>query len=74
MAGPAIAEAYVMRKLHKEKLRMMEEEADAKESGYEAKQPSGCFLLMFKKIHPSRTITKQIGAMEEQGFDIYSKR
>lgn len=52
-AGSGIAEAYVLRKLHNEKLKTMEEEK-AKVEGLaaEVKQSSGCFLSMFKKTHP----------------------
>ncbi|OWM90226.1 hypothetical protein CDL15_Pgr006547 [Punica granatum] len=57
-----IAEAYVLRKLHKEKMRKEEEER-AKSLGIDALVPRakpgnrGCFFGMFKKVHPSSVVT-----------------
>lgn len=58
-AGYYLAEAHVMGKLYKEKMKNMEAEERAMRSGndivLEVKTPSsstGCFG-MFKKVHPS---------------------
>ena len=56
--GYALAEAHVMRKLHKEKVKQMEEER-AKNGSIdlvvekEKQKPSGCFFWVFKKVHPN---------------------
>ncbi|KAK9269863.1 hypothetical protein L1049_025436 [Liquidambar formosana] len=55
-AGVTLAEAYVMRKLHKEKMKRMEKEEGEREVCVdgESKVPGGgCFFSMFKKIHPN---------------------
>ncbi|KAA8538025.1 hypothetical protein F0562_027395 [Nyssa sinensis] len=58
-AGSGFAEAYVMRKLHKEKMKRMEmeieiERADQREViADDGKVSGGCFSMMFKKIHPT---------------------
>lgn len=58
--GYQIAEIYVMRKLHKEKMKRKEEEERAKSEGvgFAGKKTSGCcFPSMFKKVHPGRAST-----------------
>ncbi|GLU16252.1 hypothetical protein SLE2022_326940 [Rubroshorea leprosula] len=74
--GQVLAEAYVLRKVYKEKLRKMEEEAKenrakVEEIDFEAEKPGhgGCFLSMFKKIHPVRPLTMQNDAKEEDTSD-----
>ncbi|KAL4604023.1 hypothetical protein ACB092_10G165200 [Castanea dentata] len=54
-AGYGLAEIYVMRKLHKEKMKTREEEerANMDEIEFKGKKSSGCFLWAFKKIDPS---------------------
>ena len=54
-AGYGLAEIYVMKKLHKEKMKTTEEEerANMDEIEFEEKKLSGCFFWPFKKIHPS---------------------
>nr|GMD57114.1 Transcription factor 7-like [Ipomoea batatas]GMD57116.1 Transcription factor 7-like [Ipomoea batatas] len=50
----ALAEAYVMRKLHKQKMKKTTENT-ATAQNRSAGNPSsaGCFPLIFKKVHPS---------------------
>lgn len=70
-ANAGLAEAYMMRKLHKEKMKKMEagnklksaeEKADSynhegKKSWSATASEGGCFsLLKFKKIHPNSTV------------------
>ncbi|PIN03824.1 hypothetical protein CDL12_23641 [Handroanthus impetiginosus] len=71
-ATAGLAEAYVMRKLHKEKMKKMDsngnkliisssEEKAADSYNHDGKSRSsgiGCFsLLTFKKVHPNATIS-----------------
>nr|GMD37200.1 Transcription factor 7-like [Ipomoea batatas] len=52
----ALAEAYVMRKLHKQKMKKTTENTAATAQNRSAGNPSsagGCFALIFKKVHPS---------------------
>ena len=53
-AGYGLAEIYMMKKLHKEKMKTREEEerANMDEIEIEEKKLSGCFFQAFKKIHP----------------------
>ncbi|KAL7176047.1 hypothetical protein ACSBR2_029590 [Camellia fascicularis] len=53
--GPYLAEVYVMRKLHKEKMKRTEKEREEKEviADHQGKVSCGCFPRMFKKIHPN---------------------
>ncbi|CAB4267067.1 unnamed protein product [Prunus armeniaca] len=53
--GYGFAEAYVLRGLHKKKLKMEQEEERAKLGGAESEmaQPSGCLFWVMKKVHPS---------------------
>ncbi|MBA0567784.1 hypothetical protein Golob_005324 [Gossypium lobatum] len=57
--GYQIAEIYVMRKLHKEKMKREEEErAKSEDVGFAGKKSSGCcFPSMFKKVHPGHAST-----------------
>ncbi|KAI4337740.1 hypothetical protein L6164_016118 [Bauhinia variegata] len=56
MAGHALAEAYVLRKLHEVKKEAEEEERTKTEkTGYEAKPSSGCFLWLSKSEHRRRS-------------------
>ncbi|PIM97654.1 hypothetical protein CDL12_29874 [Handroanthus impetiginosus] len=70
-ATAGLAEAYVMRKLHKEKMKKMDsngnklkisssEEKAADSYNHEGKNSSsgtGCFsLLTFKKVHPNAMV------------------
>ncbi|XVF36787.1 hypothetical protein REPUB_Repub19eG0088200 [Reevesia pubescens] len=52
-AGVGLAEAYVMRSLHKEKMKKMEKEQAAKTDNdkilHEKKNPAGCFFWGSKK-------------------------
>ncbi|GMY17224.1 hypothetical protein FCV25MIE_12463 [Fagus crenata] len=54
-AGYGLAESFVLRKLHKEKMKIMKEEerANMDEIEFKEKKTSGCFIWAFKKIHPS---------------------
>lgn len=60
--GYELAEVYVMRKLHKEKMKRKEEERAKTEENIgfavETSTSIGCFSSMFKKIHPSRDTSK----------------
>lgn len=69
--GYCIAEAYVSRKLHTDKLKRMEEDQKAKIDGDddEVKQQSGCFLSIFNKVHPARTVPKDLAGNEAQRLD-----
>lgn len=76
MATPGyyIAEAHVMRKLHKEKMKQTEEEK-AKRSGDDVvsgvkRSSTGCFG-MFKKIHPSnKYVAQTMGSAEEEEKEV----
>ncbi|KAF9682561.1 hypothetical protein SADUNF_Sadunf05G0121700 [Salix dunnii] len=61
--GYCIAEAYVSRKLHSDKLKRMEEEKSKIDEG--VKQQSGCFPSIFKKVHPAQTVLKHRAAGNE---------
>ena len=55
-AGTGLAEAYVMRSLHKEKMKKMEKEqakGDDKVSN-EKEIPAGCFFWVSKKTHSAK--------------------
>ena len=77
-AGFYIAEAHVMRKLHKEKMKRMEEEErvmaevgvgagiEARTSGSPVKKTSKC-LWIFKKVHPSQILVNLAQEEEKVG-------
>ena len=75
-AGFNIAEAHVMRKLHKEKMMRMEEEeramagagtgTGAGAGGSPVKKSSRC-LRIFKKVHPSQVVVNSAREEEEAG-------
>ncbi|XVF36788.1 hypothetical protein REPUB_Repub19eG0088300 [Reevesia pubescens] len=69
--GYQLAEVYVMRKLHKEKMKRKEEEKRAKteEIDFAVKQSSCCFPSMFKKIHPSLASKLGHGRKEVKSCD-----
>ncbi|CAA2955511.1 Hypothetical predicted protein [Olea europaea subsp. europaea] len=50
-----IAEAYVLRKLHKEKMKKLEKKTRQENALKEDDRGagSGCFSILFKKVHPS---------------------
>ncbi|KAG1342420.1 hypothetical protein COCNU_05G006490 [Cocos nucifera] len=52
MMGGDFAQVYVMRKLHKEKMKRMEEEMGGKKSK-EKKPNNGLFFGLRKKVHPN---------------------
>ncbi|KAL5813093.1 hypothetical protein ACOSQ3_028043 [Xanthoceras sorbifolium] len=61
MATPGyyLAEAYVLRKMHKEKMKIIEEdkpkiEGIDLEDKISTSSSTGCFLWKVKKIHPKR--------------------
>ncbi|GMN45260.1 hypothetical protein TIFTF001_014456 [Ficus carica] len=76
-AGSYIAEAHVMRKLHKEKMKRMEEEttkrsSDDKDddvvSGVKRSSSTiGCFG-MFRKIHPSSNVAALEDGLGSRGY------
>lgn len=76
MASYGLAEAYVMRDLHKKKLKKEEEEERAKlgsaPSELTATKSSGCFFRqVLKKVHPSNpqrscsAATAQVGTSDQ---------
>lgn len=76
-AGYGLAEIYVLRKLHKEKMKTMEEEERADYNvgviHHQLKQnkSSGCFFWGFKKIHPNTTSrTMDCAAKDMETLDI----
>ncbi|KAB1205440.1 hypothetical protein CJ030_MR7G010619 [Morella rubra] len=56
-AAHGLAEIYVLRKIHKEKMKTTEEEEHRPNIDIaiecQEHKPSGCFSRLFKKIHPS---------------------
>ncbi|KAL4283047.1 hypothetical protein GQ457_16G019790 [Hibiscus cannabinus] len=60
--GYQLAEVYVMRKLHKQKMKRKEDDDDetrakTKDVGFVVKKSSGCFPSLFKKVHPGHAST-----------------
>lgn len=60
--GYDLAQAYVMRKLHKQKLKQQQQTVKASSSGdthqlrrVKQSNSAGCLFWMFKKIHPSNS-------------------
>ncbi|XWS23846.1 hypothetical protein CRYUN_Cryun28dG0050100 [Craigia yunnanensis] len=55
-AGVGLAEAYVMRSLHKEKMKKMEkEQAKSDDKVFDEKKiPAGCFFWVSKKTHSAK--------------------
>lgn len=60
-AGYGLAEIYVLRKLHKEKMKIEKEEEEERANNMDVidqlkeKKSGGCFFWGFKKIHPNTT-------------------
>ena len=56
MSGAGLAEAYVMRSLHKEKMKKMEkEQAQCDDKVFDDKKtPAGCFFWVSKKTHSAK--------------------
>lgn len=53
--GACIAEAYVLKKMHKAKMKRIDEEkSKIEEIDLEEKGSTGCFSWKNKKIHPKR--------------------
>ncbi|KAL2489283.1 Uncharacterized protein Fot_42575 [Forsythia ovata] len=50
-ANADIAEVYVLRKLHKEKMKKLEKKTSQEKAL--KKSDSGCFSILFKKVHPN---------------------
>ena len=62
-ASAGLAEVYVMKKLHKDKIKRMEIKEKFERKVYAIDPPEeeinpsfGCFSSMFKKIHPANII------------------
>ena len=56
LSGSAsLAEVYVLQKLQKEKMKKMDSESTTKKElvDDEEKDSSGCFSMVFKKVHPT---------------------
>ncbi|PSS19544.1 Transcription factor 7-like [Actinidia chinensis var. chinensis] len=58
----ALAEAYVMRKLHKEKMKSME--ITPKDEKQIRETSDGGFFGMFKKIHPAPDSSRKGGSAQ----------
>ncbi|KAE8077364.1 hypothetical protein FH972_015935 [Carpinus fangiana] len=75
-AGYGLAEIYVLRKLHKEKMKTMEMEEEERAGGEynlkEKKSSTGCFFWGFKKIHPNTTTSRTMdcAAKDMETWDI----
>ncbi|PRQ21532.1 hypothetical protein RchiOBHm_Chr7g0240211 [Rosa chinensis] len=72
MATSGFAEAYVMRDLHKKKLKKEEEEERARlgMARSETANSGGCFFWVMKKVHPSNpqrtNSSAQVGGTSDQ--------
>lgn len=60
-AGYSIAEAYVLRKIHADKLKKMDEERGRSKKITPIKDnvknhSTGCFMFKFSKIHPTKVV------------------
>jgi len=66
--GYCLAEAYVLRRLHNDKLKRMEEEK-AKMDDDELDLGVNCFLSIFKKVFPARAVLKIGAGKEAQRLD-----
>ncbi|KAI5355443.1 hypothetical protein L3X38_008338 [Prunus dulcis] len=66
--GYGFAEAYVLRGLHKKKLKMEQEEERAKlgRAESEIRQPSGCLFRVMKKVHPSNAQSQMACSAETE--------
>lgn len=69
--GCSIAEAYVMRKIHTEKM-MREEEERAKQEGVDRIKDggsSGCFFWRHQKRHATRIASADFSSKEDDTLD-----
>ena len=74
-ATAGLAEVYVMRKLHKDKMmKRLQINGKAERKVYVIDPPEeemnssfGCFSSMFKKIHPANNTSAASDSAEEQG-------
>ncbi|KAK9269816.1 hypothetical protein L1049_025389 [Liquidambar formosana] len=69
--GAGFAEVYMMRKLHKEKMKRTEKERSEREVSHvdgESKVPGGCFFSMFKKIHPNDVSSADVAGEQAGKF------
>ncbi|ONI35005.1 hypothetical protein PRUPE_1G509800 [Prunus persica] len=66
--GYGFAEAYVLRGLHKKKLKMEQEEERVKLGRAESEigQPSGCLFRVMKKVHPSNAQSQRACSAETE--------
>ena len=70
--GYCLAEAYVLRRLHNDKLKRMEEEKakmDDDDDDDELDLEVNCFLSIFKKVFPARAVLKVGAGKEAQRLD-----
>lgn len=69
--GCSIAEAYVMRKMHMEKMKREEEER-AKQEGVDRRKDrgsSGCFSWRHQKLHATRIASEDFSSKEDDTLD-----
>ncbi|CAK7347082.1 unnamed protein product [Dovyalis caffra] len=65
-----LAQAYVMRKLHKEKMEKLEQAEKGIVTGEKkGKNPSGCFFWGYKKNHPAKVNCEENQAKENETLD-----
>ncbi|KAI5558215.1 hypothetical protein POPTR_017G035600v4 [Populus trichocarpa] len=68
--GYCLAEAYVLRRLHNDKLKRMEEEkAKMDDDDDELDIEVNCFLSIFKKVFPARAVLEVGAGKEAQRLD-----
>jgi len=64
-----LAQAYVMRKLHKEKMERVEQAERGIVAGEKkGKNPSGCFFWGSKKNHPAKVDCEEKQAREDEAL------
>lgn len=67
--GYCLAEAYVLRRLHNDKLKRMDEEKAKMDDDDELDLEVNCFLSIFKKVLPARAVLKDGAGKEAQRWD-----
>ena len=75
-AGYGLAEIYIMKKLHKEKMKTRKEEERANMDEIESEQikTSGCFFWAFKKIQQSNPQIMDFPEKEVETWDYNKSR
>ncbi|KAJ6866185.1 hypothetical protein NC652_037672 [Populus alba x Populus x berolinensis] len=67
--GYCLAEAYVLRRLHNDRLKRMDEEKAKMDDDDELDLEVNCFLSIFKKVFPARAVLKDGAGKEAQRLD-----